>query len=77
MYSRRDFGKIALAAAPLSQLFGKVDSKVNGVQLGAQSYSFRVRPLDEALKAMPQSESAKWNYGRDTSSLPKVPLPRI
>lgn len=54
MYSRRDFGKIALAAAPLSQLFGKVDSKVNGVQLGAQSYSFRDRPLDEALKAMTQ-----------------------
>lgn len=52
MYSRRDFGKIALAAAPLSQMFGKVDSKVNGVQLGAQSYSFRDRPLDAALKAM-------------------------
>ncbi len=54
MYSRRDFGKIALAAAPLSQLFGKVDSKVNGVQLGVQSYSFRDRPLDEALQAITQ-----------------------
>ena len=52
MYSRRDFGKIALAAAPLAHLYGKVDSKVNGVQLGAQSYSFRDRPLDQALKAM-------------------------
>src|SRR5713226_5362707 len=52
MYSRRDFGKIALAAAPLSQLLAKIDSKVQGVQLCAQSYSFRDRSLDDALKAM-------------------------
>jgi sugar phosphate isomerase/epimerase len=56
IYSRRDFGKFALASLPLSAAFanGKPDSKIDGVQLGAQSYSFRAMPggLDDALKAM-------------------------
>lgn len=54
MYSRRDFGKIALAGVSFSTAFAKINSKVSGVQIGAQSYSFRDRPLDAAIKAMVQ-----------------------
>jgi len=41
LYTRRDVGKLALAAVPLSAAFGaKIDSKFGGVQIGAISYSF-------------------------------------
>lgn len=59
MHSRRDFGKIALAGLPLASLplgralaFARIDSKIDGVQLGVQSYSFRDLPLDAAIQAM-------------------------
>ena len=51
--SRRDFTKLALAALPLSARAAKmIDSKIDGVQLGVQSYSFRDLPMESAIKAM-------------------------
>src|SRR5438876_7746140 len=53
MHSRRDFGKIALSAFPVaSGLAARIDSRIKGVEIGAQTYSFRDRPLDGAIAAM-------------------------
>jgi len=53
MLTRRTFGQLALAGLPLaSSAWAKINSKIDGVQLGTQSYSFRDLPFDDALKAM-------------------------
>jgi sugar phosphate isomerase/epimerase len=41
-FTRRDLGKIALASVPLSRAFGAkmINSKIDGVQIGAITYSF-------------------------------------
>ena len=46
MYSRRDFVKMAMAGIPLSRaaLGATINSVVNGVRLGAITYSFRELP---------------------------------
>src|SRR5580704_17440192 len=60
MISRRDFGKIALAGAPLSMAFGaRIDSTSHGVRLGTITYSFRDLPrtpgrdnVDDIIRAV-------------------------
>ena len=42
MYTRRDFGKIALASVPLARAFGS--AVVGGVTIGVQTYSYRALP---------------------------------
>jgi sugar phosphate isomerase/epimerase len=55
LYTRRDLGKIALAAVPLAKGLANVDSKFGGVQIGAITYSFRqTNDIDEIIKNMSQ-----------------------
>jgi sugar phosphate isomerase/epimerase len=53
LYTRRDLGKLALAAGAASPLFAaKPNSNFGGVQIGAITYSFRALPssAEEVLK---------------------------
>ena len=42
--TRRDLGKLALAAIPASKLLAKPNSKFDGVQIGVITYSYRSMP---------------------------------
>ena len=50
--SRRELAKMALAAGPMSAAFAKINSRIDGVMIGAQSYSFRAFPVDECIAGM-------------------------
>ena len=57
--SRREFGTLALAGIPAAWILGrtavsassKINSKINGVQIGAITYSFRSLPVEEVMNA--------------------------
>jgi len=57
--TRRDFTKLALAGGPASLFLSrlplsaaaKITSRINGVQIGAITYSFRSLPADDIIKA--------------------------
>jgi sugar phosphate isomerase/epimerase len=64
--NRRDFGKLAAGALTAVAAEGahKIDSKIAGVQIGAQTYSFRDRPLDACIAAMKEiglGEAELWD----------------
>src|ERR1700704_1743585 len=52
--TRRDLGKLALAAIPASRLLAKPNSNFDGVQIGVITYSYRSMPgannAEELLK---------------------------
>jgi len=56
--TRRDLGKVALAALPASRLLAKPDSKFDGVQVGAITYSYRSMP-----GATDGAQNLEWGKG--------------
>ncbi len=52
MTSRRIFAGVVLSGFATKLTASGLDSKVNGVQIGVQSYSFRDRPLDAMITAI-------------------------
>jgi sugar phosphate isomerase/epimerase len=53
--TRREFGKIALAAMPMARGAARINSRFGGVQIGAITYSFRdINDPDLIIKAMVQ-----------------------
>ena len=64
MFTRREFGKFALAGLPFSAaLAARLDSTVGGVRLGVQTYSYRELPMegiiDSVIRAMTEDGLAE------------------
>src|SRR6266699_1686578 len=80
MYSRRDFGKIALASLPAAHGLAAINSKFTGVQIGAITYSFRGMPgLDEIIPAMVKiglrEAELMSNHAEAAAGAPATPAP--
>jgi sugar phosphate isomerase/epimerase len=57
MYTRRNFAKLAIASPLAAAFAARIDSRVHGVMIGAQSYSFRdIKPrnIDTCINAYKQ-----------------------
>ena len=52
MYTRREFGTLTLAGLAVPAFGGLLDSKIGGVRLGVQTYSFRDLPRPETGDAI-------------------------
>jgi sugar phosphate isomerase/epimerase len=50
--TRRDFAKLAAAAPLAARAFASINSKIDGVMIGAQTYSFRDLSFDGCVSAM-------------------------
>jgi sugar phosphate isomerase/epimerase len=66
LYSRRDLGKLAIASLPASRLLAQ---KVDGVQLGVCTYSFRMLPRTPGGGAVDPVISAMKECGADDCEL--------
>jgi sugar phosphate isomerase/epimerase len=55
MYSRRDFHRLALAALPATQLIAGDQSRIDGVRIGAITYSYRSLKAEEIIPAIAAS----------------------
>ncbi len=56
IYTRRHFGKVALAAIPAARALAEINSRFSGVQVGTISYSFReTNDLDAIIRMTVES----------------------
>ena len=84
LISRRDAGKVLVAGCagaliPSTNLLSatKVNSVVRGVQIGAQSYSFRDRPIDACLTAMREAGLGECELSEGHIELPATHDPDL
>jgi sugar phosphate isomerase/epimerase len=80
MLTRRDFGKMTLAALPLAATraanAAKLNSVVGGVRLGVQTYSYRDLPMDgiidSVIKAMTETGLAECELFAQQAEPPNI-----